>query len=124
MNIEIQSALLGGAAGAIISTAVQLVISVLHDKAEDQRSLRELATTLGMKEFEHAKDATIRSGGGGVYPPEMWVSSSYLFLKKLKKLGRISPKELVEECVRAIEPLSKYFEQVNENHSDPLPKNR
>jgi len=116
MNIEIQSALLGGAAGAVISTVVQLVISVLHDRAEDQRSLRDLATNLGMKEFENAKDAAIRSGGGAVYPPEMWVASSYLFLKKLKKIEHSSPKSIVEECVKAVEPLGKYCRQVNDDH--------
>lgn len=116
MNIEIQSALLGGAAGAIISTVAQLIISVLHDKAEDRRSLRELATTLGIKEFEQAKDATLRNGGGVVYPPEMWVSSSYLFLKKLKKLGRVSPKEVVEECVKAVESLGEYCQDVTDKH--------
>lgn len=112
MNSELISALIGGAAGVVISTIAQLVMAYMTNKSEEKRALRELAVNLGMKEYENARDHTIRNGGGAVYPPEMWVCASYVLLRRMHKLGKVSAKDLLRESVESVEEMGKYSEEL------------
>ena len=111
MSSEIASALIGGCGGAFITVAIQFVTTWLHERAERKRELVDLAAKLGMQQFENAKDMTAKNGGKALFPPELWVCSSYMLLSALHDLDKKSPKEVVENTSKKLEPLVNYFKQ-------------